>query len=430
MKQKPFFKKTLPNGLRVVIAPMEATKAVTLLVLVGTGSKYEIRHVSGVSHFLEHLFFKGTTKRPRPEQIARELDRLGAAFNAFTLKETTGYWVKSSYKDFDVSLDIIADILLDPLFKADEIEKERGVIIQEIMMYEDAPQRKVFDVWEELLYGGGQPAGRPIAGTVETVKGITRGDIIHYREGQYVGKNTVLVVAGNIGIQDGMKKIERAFHSFKKGTPRGKEKVEENQTHPQSAIFPKKTEQTHLIIGARAFDMYDERRYALNLLSVILGGTMSSRLFLEIREKLGLAYYIQSAAEYYTDSGYMFARAGVAHDSLEKTVMTIAEEFKKIADKGPSGEEVRFAKDHLRGSMSLSFESSDDIAQFYAERELFYKEIHTPEALFRRFEKVTRNDIMKVARDVFNMRRLNLAVVGPHKKTMLDSLVKKASRQT
>ncbi|MDP2676554.1 MAG: pitrilysin family protein [bacterium] len=426
-KKKLSFKKTLPNGLRIIVAPMRATQAVTLLVLVKTGSKYETKRTNGVSHYLEHLFFKGTTKRPRPEQIARELDRMGAQFNAFTLRETTGYWVKSATKHFDTSLDIIADILLDPLFEKEEIEKERGVIAQELMMYEDMPQRKVFDVWEELLYGN-QPAGWPIGGTVDTMRGITRNDIMKYRESQYVGTNTVIVVAGNIDPSVAFQKIGKAFASFKRGHPKGKHGVKERQIKPAQKIFHKKTEQSHVVVGVRAYDMYDDRRYALGLLSAILGGTMSSRLFVEIRERLGLAYYVQSGVESYTDSGYIIARAGVKHDSVALTTNKILEQFFDMRLKGPTDEEVSFAKDHLRGSLALSFESSDEIAQFYAERELFYNDSKTPEEIVRRFEKVTRNDIIQVARDVFDSKKINFALVGPQKGIHLSTLIKDASR--
>lgn len=425
--KKSFLKKTLPNGLRVIIAPMQSTQAVTILVLVKTGSKYETKKTNGVSHYLEHLFFKGTTKRPRPEQIARELDRMGAQFNAFTLRETTGYWVKSASKYFDTSLDIIADILLDPLFQSEEIEKERGVIIQELMMYEDMPQRKVFDVWEELLYGN-QPAGWPIGGTVATMKGITRDDIVRYRENQYVGANTVIVVAGNINSASAFKKIQRSFASFKHGKPKGKQSVKDRQSKPAERLFSKKTEQSHLIVGARAYDMYDDRRYALSLLSNILGGTMSSRLFIEIRERLGLAYYVQSGVESYTDSGYIMARAGVNAGSVALATQKIVDQFFDLRHAGPSEEEIAFAKDHLRGSLALSFESSDDIAQFYAERELFYGDSKTPEDILMEFEKVTRNDIMKVANDIFRPQKLNFALVGPKALLRLSSLVKNKAR--
>ncbi|PIR69990.1 MAG: hypothetical protein COU47_00975 [Candidatus Niyogibacteria bacterium CG10_big_fil_rev_8_21_14_0_10_46_36] len=426
-KKKSFFKKTLPNGLRVIVAPMKATQAVTLLVLVKTGSKYETLRTNGVSHYLEHLFFKGTTKRPRPEQIARELDRMGAQFNAFTLKETTGYWVKSAAKHFDTSLDIIADILLDPLFQKEEIEKERGVIIQELLMYEDMPQRKVFDVWEELLYGN-QPSGWPIGGTAETMRGIKRNDIIKYRESQYVATNSVVVVAGNIDGDTAFRKIRKAFFTFKRGRPRGKVAVKEHQVRPAQKIFTKKTEQSHLVVGARAYDMYDRRKYALGLLSDILGGTMSSRLFVEIRERLGLAYYVQSGVESYTDSGYILARAGVTHGSVKLAAEKMLEQMFDLKLSGPTDEELAFAKDHLRGSLALSFESSDDIAQFYAERELFYKDIKPPEELLREFEKVTKNDIIEVARDVFNPKKINFALVGPRASVNLSTLIKHASR--
>lgn len=410
----PFLKKTFPNNLRVIVAPLEGTKAVTLLVLVKTGSKYEIKRTNGVSHFLEHLFFKGTKHRPNAGDVHKELDRIGAEHNAFTDKEMTGYWVKTASKHFDVALDIISDILIEPLFKAGEIELERGVILQELSMYEDNPQRKVFEVWEELLYGD-QPAGWPIGGTIETMKGITRDDIVSYRDRQYKAKNTIVIVAGNIDPEKTFEKVERAFQPLPVGHPEDKIKTEESQKEPAMKLFYKDTDQTHLILGVRAYDKYDDRRYALGLLSSILGGNTSSRLFINIREKLGLAYYVSSATALYTDTGYLMCRAGVRHDALAKTVEKIIEELKSLANEGPSEEEVQFAKDNLRGSLALELETSDDIAHFYGDHELFYDTVVTPEEVLKKFEEVTKNDIIKVAREIILPEKLNLSVVGPHK---------------
>ena len=429
MKKTPYYKKTLANGLRTVIIPMPATEAITLSVLIGTGSKYETKNINGVSHFLEHLFFKGSEKRPNPGDVHHALDRIGAEHNAATSKELTFYWVKTSAKHFDTALDVISDILLNPLFKPEEIDKERGVIAQEINMFEDAPMRKIGDVWEELLYGD-QPAGWNIAGTHEIIKNIPRKHIIEYRNSQYVASNTIAVVAGKIDQNDVFKKLKSALGGFKSGRAKGKVRVREIQRKARMRMVNKKTDQSHFILGFRnSYDMYDERRHAADLLGVILGGTSSSRFFREIREKRGLAYYVRAGAEHYTDSGYFAGSAGVLIDGLEEAVRIMLDEFKDIVKNGPSEEEVKFAKDNLRGSLALSFESSDEIAGFYGERELFHKKLVTPEEMFKHIEKVSRDDIIKVAREIFKPKNLNLAVIGPNKaSTRLQKTIGNALR--
>ena len=388
----------------------------TLLVLVGTGSKYETKNINGISHFLEHLFFKGTKHRPNAGDVHQELDRLGSEHNAFTSQELTGYWVKAAGKHFDTALDIVSDILLEPLFKADEIEKERGVILQEISMYEDMPQRKIFTIWEDLLYGD-QPAGWDIAGPPETIRKIKRSEILDYKNTQYVASNALVIAAGNIDQKSAEAKISRVFKKFARGQAYSKRGVKENQKKPAIKFEFKKTDQTHLALGFRGYDMYDKRRYALGLLGVMLGGNTSSRLFSEIREKLGLAYYVRASAQHYTDSGYLVASAGIPHSEFPRVVKKILEIFKDLKENGVSDDEIKFAKDYLRGTMALSFESSDEIASFYGEQALFYKKIETPQEIFKEIEKITQNDIIKVIKEVIRPDRINLAVIGPHRES-------------
>ena len=411
-----FYKKILPSGLKIITSPMSGTEAMTLLVLVGTGSKYETKNINGISHFLEHLFFKGTKHRPNAGDVHQELDRLGSEHNAFTSQELTGYWVKAAGKHFDTALDIVSDILLEPLFKADEIEKERGVILQEISMYEDMPQRKIFTIWEDLLYGD-QPAGWDIAGPPETIRKIKRSEILDYKNTQYVASNALVIAAGNIDQKSAEAKISRVFKKFARGQAYSKRGVKENQKKPAIKFEFKKTDQTHLALGFRGYDMYDKRRYALGLLGVMLGGNTSSRLFSEIREKLGLAYYVRASAQHYTDSGYLVASAGIPHSEFPRVVKKILEIFKDLKENGVSDDEIKFAKDYLRGTMALSFESSDEIASFYGEQALFYKKIETPQEIFKEIEKITQNDIIKVIKEVIRPDRINLAVIGPHRES-------------
>lgn len=410
--------KRLRNGIRVIVAPMRATNAVTLLVLVGTGSNYETKRVNGISHFLEHLFFKGTKSRPNAGEVNRTLDQMGAEHNAFTSNEWTGYWVKSARQHFNTALDVVSDILLEPLLKKEEIERERGVILQEISMYEDMPQRKVSEHFEELLYGN-QPAGWNIAGTPESVRRIARGDIIRYKTRQYVASNAVVVVAGNIDSGMAFRKVEKTFSAMPKGRARASERVTETQRSPGVRLVWKKSDQTHLLLGTRTFSMFDRRRYALAILSGILGGNASSRLFMEIREHLGLAYYVGSVSQQYCANGFFTARAGVPHEALETVVRKIIEIFRDIKARGVSNEELSGIKSHLRGTLALAYETSDEIAFHLGEEALLRKKIILPDEDLRRLERVTTNEVRDVAKEIFRSRTMNLAVVGPHRKTAL-----------
>ncbi len=412
-----FEKKTFKNGLRVIAAPMKDTQAITLWVLFGTGSKYETKRINGISHFLEHLFFKGTKSRPEAGQVNRELDRLGAESNAFTSKEYTGYYVKAAAKHFDTALDIVSDILIEPLFKKEEIEKERGVILQEISMYEDDPRRQAAEVFEELLYGD-TPAGWDTAGYPDTVKNITRDDIVRYKQSHYLTSNAVVAVAGNIEPQAAFKKVEKAFAKMADGRKLEKLPVKEKQNAPGVKFKVKKVDQTHIRLGVRAYDMHDEKRYALSVLNTILGGNWSSRLFMELREKLGLTYYVRSFVEEYTDTGYLMAAAGVPHETLPKVSKKIVEVFREVRTKGVSEREVKHAKEYIRGSTALAFESTDEVATFLASQGLFYKKVMTPEEILAKIEKVSKGDIIKVAQDIFRPERANLAAIGPEENAL------------
>lgn len=406
-------KKVFKNGLRCIVAPMPDTEAVTLWVLFGTGSKYENKKINGISHFLEHLFFKGTKKRSRPGQIWQELDRTGSQKNAFTSKEFTGYYVKSASKFFDISLDVVSDILLNPLFKKEEIEKERGVILQEISMYEDDPRRQAYEILEELLYGD-CPAGWDTAGYPDTVKNITRDDILRYRNSHYFSSNAVVVVAGNILKDKVFAQVEKAFARMQDGKKVEKSKVIERQSSPQILFKKKDADQTHVRIASRTFPMYDDRRFALMILQTILGGNSSSRLWTEIREKAGLSYYVSAGAEHYTDTGYLVTSAGVPHESLPKAVKSVVKILKDIKTKGVSEREVKFAKEFIHGSMPLAFESTDEVATFLASQELFYGKIMLPDEILEKIDKVKISDIIKIAREIFTPKKINMAAIGPH----------------
>ena len=409
-----FEKKVLDNGLRVILVPMSNTETVTLLVLVGVGSRYETKEINGISHFLEHMFFKGTKSRPEAGQVLIGLDKIGADHNAFTSKESTGFWVKTSAKDFDTGLDIVSDILLEPIFKKEELEKERSVIFQEIDMYEDSPRQKSQSVLENIIFGD-QPVGWDIAGDKKSVASIKREDIIEYEARNYVSENMIVTVAGNFDEVAVFKKVNEAFGKIKKGNLKKFAKAELSQKETRVKIINKETDQTHLALAVRAYDMYDEKRYALGILSTILGGNSSSRLFMEIREKLGFAYYVYSWADQLMDCGYLGVAAGVPHGKLGDVIENISSICSKIKNGDISQNDIDFAKSYLRGQTALRFEASDEIAHFVAGQELFYNEIKQPMDILKKIESVKKEDVLSVAKELFKPKNLNLSVIGRHK---------------
>ncbi len=413
-------KTTLKNGMRIITAPMKDTKSLTLLVLFGTGSRYETKRINGVSHFLEHLFFKGTKTRPKAGQVSQALDDIGAEHNAFTAKEYTGYWVKAASRQFPLALEIVSDILLEPLFKAEEIEKERGVIFQELSMYLDSPRRHVHDVFEALMYGD-TPMGWEIIGTPESLRGLHREDILAYRKSHYVGSNAVLVVAGNVGEDNAISRASRAFARFPAGAAKrqaASKKENGSARRPAVHLEFKKTDQTHLVMGTAACGMFDDQRYAVHLLATILGGKTSSRLFEEIREKRGLAYTVAAMAEQFTDTGYFSVYAGVPHGKTKEVVRRIAAELKKMRVRGVTSRELQRAKDYWRGQFAISLESSDEAASFYGSHELFYGSVISPEEVMARIDAVNVAEVEKAAEDMFQPGFLRLAIIGPHRANM------------
>jgi predicted Zn-dependent peptidase len=407
-----FKKTTLKNGLRIITVPSKSTQTVTVLVLVGTGSKYEKEDEKGISHFLEHMYFKGTKKRPSSLEIAETLDKVGGIYNAFTSQEYTGYFAKVSREHFDLALDWVSDIFLNSTLPEKEIEKERGVIIEEINMRKDHPMEHVQVLWQKLLYGD-QPAGWDVAGEIETVSKISRKDLIEYRKTQYIAPNTIICLAGNFNEREGIEKVKKFFSKIKIGKSREKPKVIEKQERPEILFEKRETDQTHICLGVRGFNLFDERRYVQEILALILGGMMSSRLFERIRTKLGIAYYIETDAFSDPDTGYLVTRAGLSNEKLEEGISEILKEYRKIKREGVSKSELKKAKDCLKGKMNILLESSDAKASFFATQEILEKKILTPEQIFKKIDKVSQNDILKLAREIFRPEKLNLALIGP-----------------
>jgi len=410
MANLPYTKKVFPNGMRYIFIPQPQSLATTVLILVSTGSEYEGKEINGLSHFLEHLCFKGTKKRPSSGLISSELDGLGAEYNAFTGNEVTGYYAKSANKNFQKILDVVSDLYLNPLVPEDEMNKERGVIIEEINMYEDLPMRKVWDDLAALMYGD-QPAGRSIAGTKDIIKRLTRNDIMAYRNLHYVAPKTTVVVAGGLGMNPEAV-VAEYFAGIGTGEAIKKPKTQEQQSAPQTFFRDKETDQTHLIIGIRAFDLFDDRRYALSVLSDILGGSMSSRLFKKIREEMGAAYYIKSSSELFSDYGFLSVSGGVDKERIAEITKAIMEELKLLKEKPVTEEELTKSKEHISGRLVLQLETSDEVAEFYGGEEAVAGEVKTPEEILEGIKNVTAHDIMKVANEIITETRMNLAAIG------------------
>ncbi|MAF20647.1 MAG: hypothetical protein CMI55_03120 [Parcubacteria group bacterium] len=417
-------KTTLKNGLRIITVPGKETKTVTVLVLVGTGSKYETKDINGLSHFLEHMFFKGTKKHPNTLKVIEPLDKVGGHYNAFTSEEATGYWAKVDANHLDLVLDWVSDIYLNSKIEQVEIDREKGTILQELNMYLDTPMRYVGDLWTSLLYGD-QPAGWSVIGTEDVLKKVKRQQFVKYLQEHYSSKNTIIAVAGKIDHTPVINKVKKYFKSINTSEVKDKLSVKEKQGRPQSLIHYKKTDQTHLCLGARAYDIFHPDKYALGLLGVILGGNMSSRLWISVRERQGLAYYVSTGIDLDTDAGFLVTRAGVDNQRVDKAIKIILDEYKKIAQKKISPAELRKAKDYTKGTALIGLEASDEQASFYTFQELLTGEILTPEQKFAKIEAVTVNDIQRVAQDIFRPDKLNLALIGPFKdKTKFEKILK------
>jgi predicted Zn-dependent peptidase len=411
MKHK---KTTLSNGLRLITVPMAGTQTVTVIVMVGVGSRYENEKEAGISHFIEHMFFKGTRKRPTTLDISTELDSVGGEFNAFTSKDKTAYFVKVDARHLDRALDVVADMYLNSKLEEKEIDKERGTILQELNMYEDTPTANVGDLFENLMYGK-NPLGREIIGYKQTLKKMKRKDLAQYMRRFYMANDTVITIAGKFNEKSVITRIKKYFGAMGKGEKPHIVKFSDKQSGPEIKIKFKKTDQTHFILGTRAYDIFSEHRFAISLLSIILGGNMSSRLFIEVREKRGLAYYVRGMVEAYHDAGYLAVQAGVEHKNLELAIATIVKEFKKVAKFGVTEKELQRAKDYIKGKTVMGMEESDEVAMFFAGQETMKKEIMTTEEIFRQFDKVKISDILDVAKDIFKNKKYNLAIIGPHK---------------
>lgn len=423
----------LKNNLTLITAPLKWTRATTVMVMVPVGSRYEHKKISGSSHFVEHLMFKGTQKRPTAQDVSRILDAAGADYNAFTGKDYTGYYVKIDSAKQELAFDLVSDMLFNSKFDAAEIEKEKGVIVEELRMYEDNPTMSVDMLYERLLFGD-CPLGWDIGGTEESVRGVNRDELWNYFQSVYKVDNMVLVVAGSIN--KNLKKYLQYFLNPDSQKNKVKKTVRKDNfpkfiwpkknlpLADRVAVKEKKLDQSHIILGFPGLPLNHKDRHAARVMLNILGGGMSSRLFEEVREKRGLAYMIRAGSNNFRDVGTAYIQAGLDPARLPEAIKVIRTELKKIAENKVSEKELKDAKSSISGRMTLGMEDCSAQAEWFAKQFWFAKETESYEQILKKINKVTVNDVFKVAQKLFDWNQIRVAVIGTVKKDEVIKLLK------
>ncbi len=410
----PYHKTILPNGVRVVTGPMTGVKSGTLIVSYSVGSRYEPAPVSGISHFLEHMLFKGTERRPDPKQISEEIEGVGGVLNAATSREGTSYWFKAPSSHFAPGFDVIADIVRNSTIEAAELDKERSVILEEIRSVQDSPEELVHDVIDEVVWGD-QPLGRSIAGTEETVGGIDRETMVDFWRRNYEPSRLVVAAGGDVRHDEVVALTERFFGDLgEHPAPDLTTDTVENQTEARVRLIERETEQAHLCLAMPALPYATERRYVQSTIEAILSSGMSSRLFQEIREKRGLVYSVFGYFRPYADVGQGVLSAGTDLERVEETVEALVGELRKLRDARVPEDELRRTKDLRKGRLLMGFEDSRSVAAWIGSQEATYGEIKTPEEVMAKIEAVTAEEVQELARELFRPDRLNLALIGPY----------------
>jgi predicted Zn-dependent peptidase len=406
-------KTALDNGLRVITSAMPHSRSVCLAVLVGTGSCYESKAEAGISHFAEHLFFKGTERRPTSKEITQDIEGVGGIINGGTDKEITVYWCKVASPHFSIALDVLSDLLLNSRFDSKDIEKERQVITEEINMNLDMPQQRVNMLIDELLWPE-QPLGREVTGYKDTVSSLAREQLLNYLARRYMPNNTVLSVAGNIQHEEAMAQIKPLFDKWPAGELVTDYTTNDKQTEARLRVEPKDIEQAHLCLAVHGFSRSHPQRFTIDLLNTVLGGGMSSRLFTEIRERRGLAYDIHSYTEHFLDSGSFGIYAGVDPEKTETALAAILEELSEIK-KGIANSELTRAKELSKGRLYLRFEDSQNVALWYGSQEILLRQILDIDDVVSIVDAITIDELQEVAQKILTDSGLNLAVTGPIK---------------
>lgn len=407
----PHTKIDLPNGLRIITEEMPHTHSISMGIFTQVGSRYESARLSGVSHFLEHMFFKGTSKR-NAKQISEAIEGVGGALNAYTSYDATVYYAKVANIHFDRAVDTLSDMLLHSLFDGKEIEKERRVIIEEINMSLDQPAEWVHQLLDETLWGD-QPLGRDIAGTAETVDGISRDDLLSYKHQHYTYPNTVISLAGSMPSDVMVEAWSKAFEGYGEGPRHSPELTLPPSPGPRLVVLQKETEQANFCLGMPAVSFLDQDRRPLQVVNSVLGGGMSSRLFQEIREERGLAYSVYSYTSEYNDTGKWVIYGGVEVSKVRDAIGAVLEELRKLRDEGITDEELQRVKEQVKGGMLLGLEDTWSVASRNGSHILRYDEVIPVEQVVAEIEAVTQEDVLRVATRLIRPEALNLAVIGP-----------------
>ncbi len=400
----------LSSGLPVLTATIDGTAAVTVMVFAGAGSRYETNEERGISHFLEHMFFKGGKKFTNTKEVSAAIDGVGGDFNAFTGKEYAGYYVKVAAPQVELACDVISDMLQHASFPQEEIEKERGVIMEEERMYQDTPMYRAGWDFEELLYGD-HPLGWDTIGTEKVIRGVNQADFKKHRDQLYTPGNLVLAFAGKITPKESMALAERFFAEL--GGKSDRRFIAFKEYGPKRVYLrDKNTEQAHLVIGVPGVPALDDDSFAVRILSVILGGNMSSRMFLNIREAKGLCYYIATEVDSYMDAGSLSTRAGVDQSRLHEAITAIIKEYDECAKNGVTQEELDRAKAFFRGKTTLSMEDCEEQAHFFGKQQLLYPKTRTMEEYLAEIDRVTLTQVNALAKKLLKRSELRLVVIG------------------
>ena len=404
---------TLPNGLRILTAPVDSAQSVSCAIMLAAGSRYETSETNGIAHFAEHMFFKGTEKRPTARDISMEIDAIGGEFNAFTGKEYTAYYVKCAAEFRDVALDVIVDMLRNSKFAEEEIEREKGVIVEEMNMYYDTPRDFIGGVYEQLLYDD-QPLGWDIIGRKEAVHAATHDTFRGYVDHWYQPSRMVLGVGGAIG--DGLReKVEALLGDMADAATGEPQRVQVDGSNgaPRVKVHTKQSDQAHICLGVHSYPLEHPDRYPLMILSTVLGGGMSSRLFTEVREKRGLAYYVFGLNHSYTDTGSLYSQAGVDIKRIDDAVSTIASELRKIAEEPIPADEFEKSRNFAKGRFVLQLETPHGLIMFGLRREVLEKNAPDLKEILAEIDKVTAEDVQRVAQDLMREEAFRLALIGP-----------------
>ena len=401
---------TLENGVKIVTVPMSNTNASTVLLLFGAGSRYETPDIAGSSHLFEHLLFKGTEKRKTPKEIAQVVESKGGILNAYTDKESTGYWCKVPSTSYKEGIEVLIDMAKQPLIREEDLSMEKNVVYEEIKAYLDSASSRASNKSDENLWPN-QPMGVDIAGSIETVEATSREDLMKYLKQQYTASNTVLVVTGNIDEKSVIDIAKKNFEGFREGEPLKYEKSYYNNEGPLTVLDKMETNQTHLTLAFKNYSMKDASRYSSSVLSVILGGGMTSRLFEQVREKRGLAYSVSANAHFYSDCGVFYIDAGVAPENTEETFKVIIQELNNLKD-NLSIEEISSSKELIKGRLMMRYEDSRSVAMNYGTQELLNGKIISIDENLKSLEKVTFDEIISTIGYIFNNETMIVSAAG------------------